>query len=84
LIYLFIYVNIRYIKYKGVLKVMAIIKIGKKQFYNVETLAKMLSVPVQTVRLYIRRGRIKALKIGKFYLVSEENLQKFLDGEGDK
>ncbi|GAI59479.1 unnamed protein product, partial [marine sediment metagenome] len=33
---------------------MAIIKIGKKQFYNVETLAKMLSIPVQTVRLYIR------------------------------
>ncbi|MBA7584167.1 hypothetical protein ES708_26120 [subsurface metagenome] len=60
------------------------IRIGKKQFYNVETLAKMLSIPVQTVRLYIRRGRIKALKIGKFYLVSEENLQKFLDGEGDK
>ena len=81
---MFIYGKIRYIKYKGVLKVMAIIKIGKKQFYNVETLAKMLSIPVQTVRLYIRRGRIKALKIGKFYLVSEENLQKFLEGEGDK
>jgi len=60
------------------------IKIGKRQFYNVKTLAKMLFIPVETVRLYIRRGRIKALKIGKRYLVSEENLQKFLDGEGDK
>jgi excisionase family DNA binding protein len=60
------------------------IKIGKRQFYNVETLAKMLFIPVETVRLYIRRGRIGALKIGKRYLVSEENLQKFLDGEGDK
>jgi excisionase family DNA binding protein len=56
------------------------IKIGKKQFYNVEALSKMLFIPVETVRLYIRRGRIKGLKIGKRYLVSEENLQSFLDG----
>ena len=68
----------------GGIKDMSILKIGRKQFYNVETLAKMLSIPVQTVRLYIRRGRIKALKVGRRYLVSEENLQKFLDGEGDK
>lgn len=57
------------------------IKIGRKKFYNVEALAKMLSIPVQTVRLYIRRGRIKALKIGRRYLVSEEALEAFLDGK---
>jgi len=68
---------------KGGLKGM-VIKIGKNKFYNVETLAKMLFIPKETVRLYIRRGRIRALKIGKRYLISEENLQKFLDGEGDK
>ena len=61
-----------------------IIKIGRKQFYNVEALAKMLKIPAETVRKYISRGRLKAIKIGKFYMVSEENLQKFLDGEGDK
>ena len=60
------------------------IKIGKKQFYNVEALSKMLFIPVETVRLYIRRGRIKGLKIGKRWLVSVENLDKFLSGEGDK
>jgi excisionase family DNA binding protein len=60
------------------------IKIGRKKFYNVETLAKMLFVPVQTVRLYIRRGRIKALKVGRRYLISEEALEAFLNGEGDK
>ncbi len=60
------------------------IKIGKKKFYNVEALSKMLSIPVETVRAYIRRNRLKAIKIGKRYLVSEENLQKFLDGEDDK
>ncbi len=60
------------------------IKIGRKKFYNVEALAKMLFVPVQTVRLYIRRGRIKALKVGRRYLVSEEALEAFLNGEGDK
>jgi len=60
------------------------IKIGKRQFYNVEALAEMLFIPVETVRLYIRRGRIKGLKIGKRWLVSMESLDKFLSGEGDK
>ncbi|MBA7569938.1 DNA-binding protein [Candidatus Atribacteria bacterium 1244-E10-H5-B2] len=56
------------------------IKIGRKQFYNVEMLSKMLSIPVETVRAYIRRNRLRAIKVGKRYLVSEENLQRFLDG----
>ncbi len=60
------------------------IKIGKKQFYNVEALSGMLFIPVDTVRKYIREGKIKAIKVGKFYLVSIENLDKFLSGEGDK
>ena len=60
------------------------IKIADKQFYNVEALSKMLFIPVDTVRKYIRKGRIKAIRIGKYYLVSEENLQKFLDGESNK
>lgn len=60
------------------------IKIGKKQFYNAETLAEMLNIPADTVRKYIRQGRIKAIRVGKRYLVSEENLDKFLDGEVDK
>jgi len=60
------------------------IKIGKKQFYNVEMVSKMLFIPVETVRLYLRRGRIRGLKIGKRWLVSIENLDKFLSGEGDK
>ncbi len=71
---------------KGVLEIMntKTIKIGKKQFYNVEALSKMLFIPVDTVRKYIREGKIKAIKVGKFYLVSVENLDKFLSGESDK
>lgn len=57
------------------------IKIGKKQFYDVKTLAKMLFIPGDTVRKYIRKGRIGAIKIGKFYMISEENLEAFLDGK---
>jgi excisionase family DNA binding protein len=60
------------------------IKLGKKQFYNVEALSKMLFIPVDTVRKYIREGKIKSIKVGKRYLVSVENLDKFLSGEGDK
>lgn len=57
------------------------IKIGQKQFYNVEDLSKMLKIPVGTVRAYIRRKRIKAILIGKKYMISEENLGAFLNGE---
>jgi len=60
------------------------IKIGKKQFYNVEALSQMLNIPVETVRAYIRRNRLKAIKVGKRYLVSVENLDKFLSGEDNK
>ncbi|MBA7563017.1 DNA-binding protein [Candidatus Atribacteria bacterium 1244-E10-H5-B2] len=60
------------------------IKIGKKQFYNVETLSEMLFIPVDTVRKYIRKDKIKSIRVGKRYLVSVENLDKFLSGEGDK
>lgn len=60
------------------------IKLGKKQFYNVEALSKMLFIPVDTVRKYIREGKIKSIKVGKRYLVSVENLDKFLSGEGNK
>jgi len=82
---MFRYDKIKYIKYKGVLGTMntKTIKIGQKQFYNVEALSKMLFIPVDTVRKYIRKNRIKAIKVGKRYLVSEDNLDKFLSGEGD-
>ena len=66
------------------MKTIKTIKIGRKQFYNVEALSQMLNIPVETVRAYIRRNRLKAIKVGKRYLVSVENLDKFLSGEGDK
>ena len=56
------------------------IKIGKKQFYNVEALAEMFLIPADTVRKYIRQGKVKAIKIGKKYMISEENLEAFLEG----
>jgi len=60
------------------------IKIGKRQFYNVLALSKMLLIPACTVRKYLRKGRLEGLKIGRRWLVSVENLDRFLDGEGDK
>jgi len=83
---MFRYDKIRYIKYEGGLKVMTdkTIKIGKRQFYNVEALSGMLFIPVDTVRKYIRKGKIESIKVGKRYLISVENLDKFLSGEGNK
>ncbi len=47
-------------------------------FYTVEQVAALLQVHWQTVLNYIKSGKLKALKLGKGYRVSKENLKQFL------
>ena len=43
--------------------------------YSVEQVAKRLGLHVRTVRNYIRDGRLKAVRIGKQYRISREDLE---------
>lgn len=52
-----------------------------KNYYGVQALSRILGLKDYAVRDYIRKGRIKGLKIGRHWWVSEENLKKFLEGE---
>jgi len=52
--------------------------IEKIKFYTVQETAKALKVTPQTVRAYIKRGRIKSLRIGRPILITEESLRDFL------
>lgn len=45
-----------------------------QQLYSVEEVADRLGLHVKTVRNYVREGRLKAVRIGKQYRISGEDL----------
>jgi len=50
------------------------------KFYTVPETARALNVTAQTVRSYIKQGRIKSQRIGRPILITESNLKEFLNG----
>lgn len=57
--------------------------INNMKWYKAEELAEMLKLDPQTIRIYCRRGTLKAQKIGRLWYVSAANLQAFIDGPKD-
>ena len=55
-----------------------------KRYYTVSDLIKKLPLTKLSVRKYIKVGKIKAIKIGTSFYVSEENLEAFLEGPGQE
>ena len=49
--------------------------------YTTEQVAKLLQIHPLTVLKYIKSGRLKAIKLGRIYRVTDPALQKFLEGE---
>lgn len=49
--------------------------------YTVPELAKLFKLSPQSVRKYLKEGRIKGQKVGVKWLVSEEAIREFLMGE---
>jgi excisionase family DNA binding protein len=47
-------------------------------FLTVEQVAQALQVHWQTVLNYIKSGKLRALRLGKGYRISQEDLQKFI------
>lgn len=50
--------------------------------YTLTELESVLGVTHRTLQSYIKDGRLKGVKIGGKWKVSEENLKKFINGEG--
>ena len=46
----------------------------RQDLYSVEQVAELLNLHVKTVRNYVREGRLKAIRIGKQYRISGEDL----------
>lgn len=49
------------------------------QFMTTEEAAKRLFTTAYTIRKYVRVGKLKAAKIGKQYLIPEEEFTQFLN-----
>ncbi len=48
------------------------------KFYTIQETAQALQVTPQTIRAYIKKGRIKSQRIGRPILIKEDNLREFL------
>lgn len=49
------------------------------KFYKVEEVAALLSLHWQTILTYIKNGELVALKLGKGYRISQEELDEFIN-----
>jgi excisionase family DNA binding protein len=49
------------------------------KFYTVQEAAKALQVTAQTIRAWIKQGKLPAQRIGRPILITDENIKTFLD-----
>jgi excisionase family DNA binding protein len=50
-----------------------------QQLYTVQEVANILKVHWQTVLNYIKRGKLKAVRMGKGYRITQQDLDTFID-----
>jgi len=55
---------------------------GEIELLKVEDIGKTLDVSLETIRRYIRTGKLKAQKIGQRYYVSKDSFKAFVNGTG--
>ena len=48
------------------------------KFYTIQETAKALRVTPQTIRAWIKQGKIKSQRIGRPIYITESNLKEFL------
>lgn len=47
--------------------------------YDLNEVCELLKMNKQTIRKYIREGKLKASKVGTHYMVTEESIKAFLE-----
>jgi excisionase family DNA binding protein len=50
------------------------------KMYDVKEVTKILGVTPQTTRAYIKQGKLKAVRIGKPWFISEEAIKFYITG----
>ena len=51
------------------------------KLYTLQDLSGVLNVTTRTLKTYVNTGRLKGVKIGGKWTVTEENLRHFINGE---
>ena len=46
--------------------------------YTVEEVMEIMHLTKRTVYNYLRDGKLKAVKVGKYWRISQENLEEFI------
>jgi len=55
-----------------------------RMFYDIPALSERMGVGIQTIRMYVRTGKLKAVRIGRKYWIDEKELVKiFAQGTGE-
>lgn len=57
---------------------------AEMKVYSIDELEQILQVTRRTIYSYIKEGKLKAVKIGKFWRVTEKALEEFLNPESQK
>ncbi len=58
-------------------------EIGGINVFTVQEICELFDLSPQSVRRYLREGKIKARKVGTKWLVTEEAIRAFLTGEDE-
>ena len=57
------------------------ITVGTAKAYNVQEAAEKLNVSAATIRAYIKDGKLKAQKAGRAFIITEDVLQAYVEGD---
>jgi excisionase family DNA binding protein len=52
---------------------------GALKFYDLNEVADLLKVSTMTVRRWIKTGKLKAVRIGRKYLITEDTILQFVN-----
>lgn len=58
---------------------MATLQIDDRTLYDIPEISAKLGVGIQTVRMYVRKGTLKGVKVGRRYWIDEKDLSKLFD-----
>lgn len=54
------------------------------KLYTAAQVAQRLSLSTETIRRYVRQGKLQSLKVGQQLRITEAQIQEFIKGDGDQ
>ena len=60
------------------------ITLNEINYYNTKDLSEMLHLSIRTLQGMIRDGRLKAIKVGKSYYCTMDDIENYISQNGKK